>query len=83
MEDILSVLELHSYGYFDQQSPYNFAIGTVLRSLACLLHFLQSEVRKSGNYSSVLLDIKGLTLELKMGPHSALLGHNAFEVNVA
>ncbi len=54
-----------------------------MESLACLLQFLQPGVRKSGDHSSLLLDIKVLTLELKFGPHSELLGHNAFELNVA
>ncbi len=51
-------------------------------SLACLLHLLQPETRKSGAHSYVLLDIMFFTLELKIGPKGALFTHNDFAVNV-
>ncbi len=47
-----------------------------------LLHFDAPKMRKSDQHSKVSLDIKVLTLDLKIGPHSSLLGHNAFVIDI-
>ncbi len=51
-------------------------------------HFLdwiewnQTEMEKSDQHSKVSLDIKVLTLVLKIAPQSSLLGHNAFVIDI-
>ncbi len=39
-------------------------------------------MRKSDQRSKVSLEIKVLTLDLKIAPHSSLLGHNAFVIDI-
>ena len=53
-----------------------------METSAWLLHFDAPKMRKSDQRSKVSLDIKVLTLDLKIAPHSSLLGHNAFVIDI-
>ncbi len=48
-----------------------------------LLHFAAPKMRKSDQRFFVLLDIKVLIFDLKIGPHITLLGHNALLLEIA
>ncbi len=54
-----------------------------METMDWLLHFTALKMRKIDQRSYVLLNIKILTFDLKIGPHSTLLGHNALLLGVA
>ncbi len=52
-------------------------------TLAWLLHFAATKIRKIDQRSYVLLNIKVFTFDLKIGPQSALLGHSVLLLQTA